>query len=370
MEDGIWPGMGIVHHDKGMTYAHGVWTRGPISEGTPAETLSLSHRPKGLAGVPFSVMPSLELLRPAADALSNDARPAFVLKPDALCAAAACGFGADYLSGYRVEATLDGVSIGDRFVFDPASVRATFQPEQRLAEGTHLFAARVQDPFGHRSGPVESRLIVDTLPPRLLALAPADGSSHSSSPVTLTGMVDDPLATVVVEGPGVAYSTLAGAGLEFRLPVPLRPGVNIFRVTAMDPSGNSFQTELRLSYGSVSLGLVNPGDGVTVDGDSVIVTGLLEGPSNTGVTVNGVAAAVSGGRFHAEVPLAMGPNTLTAVATTPAGERVTRSLNVTGTGRPGAPVTANVTEGNAPLRVGFAFTDGVVPEISAIEADF
>lgn len=74
----------------------------------------------------------------------------------------------------------------------------------------------------------------------------------------------------------------------------------------------------------------SPANGATVTSSPVTVTGSASAGSGVkSVTVNGVAAPVSGGSFSASVPLSKGANTLTAVVTSTGGATGSASEPVT-----------------------------------------
>ena len=85
----------------------------------------------------------------------------------------------------------------------------------------------------------------------------------------------------------------------------------------------------------LSVAIADPADGASIVGGSVTVSGALEAPANSGLTVNGVVAAIEpGGRFCTTgVRLASGVNTITATLTTPDGPSRTHSVTVSSSGR-------------------------------------
>lgn len=65
----------------------------------------------------------------------------------------------------------------------------------------------------------------------------------------------------------------------------------------------------------VILAVTEPVANASLEHNRVVVRGTIQGPPNTGVSINGVPANVEGGLFVAnEVPLVAGVNTLTATA--------------------------------------------------------
>ena len=124
---------------------------------------------------------------------------------------------------------------------------------------------------------------------------------------------------------------------------------------------------------------LSPGlNGSTVNNDdSVFVSGTVQAPPNSAVSVNGQLATVNAdGQFFANaVPLAVGANTITATLTAPDGETASQTANVTRTVNGGVPsgggvatpidfrVTVNPTEGI--IIAGDTFLVGVTIESPA-----
>lgn len=78
-----------------------------------------------------------------------------------------------------------------------------------------------------------------------------------------------------------------------------------------------------------TLAVSQPANGALVNTASVNVTGTFADESETNVSVNGVAATVSGNSFSSTVPLTEGANTLTATATDSAGNSASATRSVT-----------------------------------------
>src|SRR5207237_725404 len=75
---------------------------------------------------------------------------------------------------------------------------------------------------------------------------------------------------------------------------------------------------ITVSVAGPSLSITSPIDNAAIDGDWITVSGAIQAPLNSGVTVSGVVAAVDGaGHFYANgVQLSPGSNTVTAKLTT------------------------------------------------------
>lgn len=323
-------------------------------------------------GVPaFKVEPTLTLVRPPENALTNNPQLPFTLGYGAQCNGESCPFTNEYFNTYQLSTTLNGQAVGSQFVFDLKAGQVNFTPATRLPEGPNSFSAQVKDGFGHLSNTISITFTVDTVAPRFVTLSPVDGSVFQSPQVTVQGSVDDPKATVVLENSAALGNVGPNPqGKNFAFPITLRPGLNTVVLTALDPAGNAANAILRLTFVPVSVTIETPANGASVAAASVLVTGTFQGPSNTGITVNGVIAVTDGNRFYAQVPLQPGSNLLTATATSPDGASATQAITVTSTGIAPISVTASAAYGVAPFKVSFELGNTTGRAIKRIEADY
>lgn len=275
------------------------------------------------------VVPHVTLVAPPNGTLTSNAFIPIQVHYDATCSGQPCDPAPDF-GAYVLSATLDGVAIGGSFVFDPVSHNATFTPTVRHAEGANTFSAFVTDGSGRKSATITSSFTVDTTAPQFLTVAPADGSVFTQPGVTMTGSVDDPTAHVLLESFSGATITGANpAGATFSFGLTLQPGTDTFRLTATDALGNATQRSLSYAFGTLSITVTSPADGATIDDNKVTVTGTFAGSTTATITVNGIAAVVSGQGFTAaNVPLHAGSNTITVSGTSPLGATATRTLTV------------------------------------------
>ena len=105
---------------------------------------------------------------------------------------------------------------------------------------------------------------------------------------------------------------------------------------------------------SLDLGIDSPADGATIIGPDVTVQGSIINSTGveTGVTVNGIPATVSGSRFIANhVPLQQGNNIITITATDTNGLTSTTTRSVTASAGHYIRITSNIESGTAPLVV-------------------
>lgn len=115
---------------------------------------------------------------------------------------------------------------------------------------------------------------------------------------------------------------------------------------------------------SLAVTVTYPANGATVNGPTTEIAGTFTGPTDTGITVNGVVAYTDGGNFLASaVPLQTGPNTINVAATTITGATASTSLSLTQGSATPSVVTLSVTRPTsyAPFLVNFTPTVGTLP---------
>lgn len=323
----------------------------------------------------FTVLPTLTLIQPPSDALTTNPKPAISLMLGATCMSLSCDFLPSYYSHYKLNAFLNGIAIGDSFLYESVSGYSTFQPVSDLPEGVNRFTVYANDRFGHSSNIIDSTFTVDTIAPKFISIIPATGSVVNVSIVTIRGSIDDAEGVVVLENlegwNGVGQNPTKQA---FSYQVTLRPGSNTLKLIASDKAGNIANATLSLTYipiSSLSLDVASPVVGASVVGDSVNVFGTFQGPANTGITVNGLVANISGNKFAASnVSLESGSNTLTVTATTVDGITVTKTIIVTSTGAAPYRVSADPPGGVAPLGVTFSIDNYSTSTVQRIDVDF
>ena len=319
----------------------------------------------------FKVEPMLQLVRPPANALTNNPFLSFTLSYGAHCNGEPCPFAGSHASSYQLSATLNGESVEPQFVFDANAQQASFTPASRLPEGSNSFSAKVKDRFGNSSNAIAISFAVDTTAPRYLALSPANGSVLQSPQVVIQGSVDDEAASVVFEN----FAAFGGIGPNpqgkaFAFPITLNSGVNTIKLTAIDSAGNAASAILQLTLAAVGVTIDSPASGSSTNSDIALITGTFQGPPRTAIAVNGVLAALSGDRFYAQVGLQLGGNLVTATATSPDGTSATQSINVTSTGVAPISISPSTTNAIAPVNIIFDLGNATGRAIKRIEADY
>ncbi len=321
-----------------------------------------------MGATPFHLAPTLSLLDPPDNSLTNDPRPPIRLKLGSSCNAISCLLPDTYTAALSLDVDLNGQAIGP--LFSKIGTEALYSPSIRLPEGPNVLSVQASDQFGHFSERIDGHFTIDTIPPEFLSISPDDDSIASASTVTIQGMLNDATAnTILLDSTGHVVSLASGANFGFT--VKLAPGLNVFTLVARDPAGNETTASLHLTYSTFAVNLTNPPPGASLPSTTLDVNGTFQGPPNTGITVNGVVAMVYGDQFYANLDLEPGVNTLTITATTPDGATVTTTVNVTVTASAPDPIqiTIEPQSGVAPLPVQFTVSDNAGLNIAKIEAD-
>ncbi len=130
----------------------------------------------------------------------------------------------------------------------------------------------------------------DATPPHFSVQSPADGSFTNKPQLTVTGIIDDPSATVLVNG------TAAGStGGTFSGAVPLAACWNTVQVIATDPCGNRSAASVRVGLDTVPpvLAILSPPSGLITKQPAQQVT-LRYSDDFSGVDLSSVRLSLDG----------------------------------------------------------------------------
>ncbi|BAV33336.1 hypothetical protein SCL_1021 [Sulfuricaulis limicola] len=337
------------------------------SNGDLAARIAVDEEAEVIGVASFRLSPTLTLLEPENGGLTNNPHPPIRLGLGTSCNAVPCLLPDTYNQSLVLSVDLNGSPIGS--LFTRSVTEASYVSPIRLPEGLNALGAQAVDLFGHPSNRISANFVVDTIPPQFLSVTPADGANVPQSEAAITGTLDDPTANVMLlDGNG---SVVAAGGAAFNFVAPLKPGTNLFTLLARDPAGNESSLLLRLLHSSLSVKFTSPAAGTVLDRMRVLVSGTFQGPVNTGISVNGTVALVSGDRFLLNLDLEPGPNALTATATTLDGVTATDTLIVSVSQTEADPFEITITPaaGTAPLPVRFSVGNFSGQTIMRVELD-
>jgi len=210
-------------------------------------------------------------------------------------------------------------------------------PSLPLGEGPHVLTVTATDPAGNTSPANPSRTVtVDNTPPAMPVIAsPAIGTRTDPRP-TFSGMAE-PGGTVMVKDNGVTLCTAVvdASGHWSCTPVnPLANGPHSITAEVTDPAGNASPTSavkpivVDSSIPSNLTPVINsPAIGTLPTYGTVPISGTAAPGASVTIQEGGqplcTATANAQGQWICNVPLGIGPHTLTAVATNTTSGAVT-----------------------------------------------
>lgn len=208
---------------------------------------------------------------------------------------------------------------------DATLAGSTFTCAVPLVRGANMITLSTVDRVGNETITYKD-VQLDERVPLLTITTPQQGEVVNNSQLTVTGTVadDDQVATVRVDGAAVAV-----AGGTFSKLIALAPGDNTIVVDVSDRAGNLTSQSVGVNRFIVPVvTITSPADLAVLNTTTATITGTISDPSST-VTVNDIAASVSGGNFTAtSIPLQQGRTVITANAISSTGGAATTSINV------------------------------------------
>ena len=146
----------------------------------------------------------------------------------------------------------------------------TFTATVALTEGDTLLTVTATDPAGN-SGTAIRTVTLDTQPPALTVTEPAPGLLTRTRVVRVAGTVDDPQATLTVNGTAAPVSTGA-----WGVDVTLAEGAQTISIRAVDAVGNSATRELTVTVDSVPPVVQAGAPSDVAAGENVTFTGTAD----------------------------------------------------------------------------------------------
>lgn len=213
-----------------------------------------------------------------------------------------------------------------------------------LNEGNNPFTAQATDAAGNAGlHSLPLTVVLDTKAPLITVSAPQPGMVISAPQVSITGTVDETLASLTING---ASTPLGAETLGFEYMLALAAGENSALITATDLAGNVATTTVIIQRDSTPPKVVisAPLNGLLTNIPQIHVVGTVD-DADAALTVGGGAVSVSNRTFTASYLLSDGENSIQAKAVDKAGNEGSASVLVTLDAQPpvvtlNAPATA------------------------------
>ncbi|HMA30313.1 MAG TPA: Ig-like domain-containing protein [Casimicrobiaceae bacterium] len=126
-------------------------------DGSAIELLEAASPAARVRPAPFSIAPTISMVRPPDGAATHDPDAEIILGLGAACSARACAMPANYVDGLIVDVQLqDGRSV--KASIDAETGRAVVRARPALRPGINRLSAQVTDRFGHRAVLMDARL--------------------------------------------------------------------------------------------------------------------------------------------------------------------------------------------------------------------
>lgn len=264
----------------------------------------------------------------------------------------------------------DGVNALATIPVDLPSIDYSMQVSG-LAPGTHTLVVVATDGEGASTTSQPVRVIIVSPTANASLLFPTQ-NAFFVAPATITLLASAASSTGSVSrveffrnGVSVGTATEPQAPYSVSL-TGLQPGTYNFTVAVTDSTSTVTSSAVTVIVGAAStLTVASPQPGASVASDVVAVSGTVQAPPNSSVTVGGTPATIAAdGSFTAnDVPLQSGTNSIPVILTEPDGTQTTQTLSVTSTGsRPFQFSTYMLgvnssTTGLPPLSVQFSIAD-------------
>lgn len=211
--------------------------------------------------------------------------------------------------------------------------------------------------------------VEDQQPPVVAITEPTTGTIFTRSPLTVTGTIDDPAATVQVNGIEAVINNDTFTATD----VPLTEGANTLTALATDPNNNTGTASVNVTLRIPPEVTILEPENLAVTSEQVVTVRLTTNEAAT-VRVNGIPAVAEGLVFTAaNVPLIEGNNVLTASATDPTGAVGTASIQITKDRTPPVVTIDSPTDGfvtnSASMTITGMINDVVVGTVNGDQAE-
>ncbi|WP_339262063.1 S8 family serine peptidase [Solibacillus sp. FSL W7-1472] len=194
----------------------------------------------------------------------------------------------------------------------------------------HVSGAWSTAPASEGNYMIRARVSYEVVGP--VITSPVTNSITNEPETTITGTAS-PTTTIELKQNGeVVRSSVVGDDGKFEIKANLVEGVNEFSVLSkLDGRVTGESTPILVTLDTIApeLTIDKPANGEKVNRETVTVEGLITDENIDTVTVNGLNATISDGKYSKRVILDNGANEITVVATDKAGNSVSKTVTVT-----------------------------------------
>lgn len=259
-------------------------------------------------------------------------------------------------------AVYDGTALVQTAAVNLPSVNITFS-FGGVAAGTHVYTVVATD--GHGLTATSNVVTIVVIAPTATGalLAPANNSFYVA-PATVVLIANassstGTLSRVEFFQGGTSLGVVSGPPYQLAV-TGLAVGSYSFTVAITDATSTVASTPATVTViAAPTVTLTSPSNGASITDSVVTVSGSVQSPPNSAISVNGVVGTIApdGTFFASNVPLTTGSNPLIFSVTTPDNQTATQGITVTSAGPPPVEVDTSTNSGLAPLNVHFNMFD-------------
>jgi cysteine-rich repeat protein len=255
---------------------------------------------------------------------------------------------------------------GDPPTFPTTSTSSSTSSSTSVHTTTSVSTTSTTIPAGNNAPVAIVRTPLTVLTNTVVVVDGTDSVDPDGDPITYSW--------TLITRPAGSTATLMGSTTAAPTFAPDKVGLFQVRLVVNDGHVNSAPATVDVNaVGSspLSVAITYPPQGSIDLPSSTAVTGTVSGPTNTGVTVNGVPVGLSAGNWIApQVPLKLGVNVLTATATNGTTTLSATKIVYSSGGSGGLSLIADPQSGVAPLTVTFSFKLASEFPVQSIAMDF
>ncbi|HEY6308046.1 MAG TPA: Ig-like domain-containing protein, partial [Candidatus Angelobacter sp.] len=273
---------------------------------------------QGSANSAFAVdttAPVCTIQAPAANQFLNTATPALTVS---------CQDDSSGIDPTKFVVQLDGVDVTSQMSATSTGISGTFSA---VADGTHQIQVQASDRAGNPAPALTEGFLVDTTPPTISIISPANASQSASNPPAIAvtfadggSGIDVTTFTLLIDGADhTAEFTTTAAGATGTPVVALAGGAHVITATVKDLAGNtnSATTTFSVTTAPLQISITQPASGTYTNANSITISGNVSGGvAPVTVTVEGGNAPVQGSTFSATTALGAGPTQVIHVSAT------------------------------------------------------